>query len=128
MIESAIVKHLEEDPEFVTLTGSRVFIVSAPQGTKALYVVVSATDSPDESDAIAVFDITIDIYDYREDLRPIRAVSKKIKELLHAEVLQDDNYADIRIFLESRTPIKEPSSALSRINMQFSARATELLP
>lgn len=130
MIESAIVTRLLSDAALLQYSGGRIFVSSAPEGTITPYIVVQSADTIDNSDAIASFDIDIDIYDYQEDQRPLRAATRRVKAVLHEETVPDPEgfYGSIRPSFESRTFIKEKDATLSRANMNFSSIAIELIP
>ena len=104
---------------------SQVYLVRAPEGAKTPYIVIKCSDRPDDTDALGLFDIDIDIYDAREDIRPIRTASKNIKSALHYENLSDSDYGNIRLYMQNRN-IAHLDQTFMLINLSFSGRATEL--
>ena len=124
MIESTIRTKLLSNAGVSGYT-SQVYLVRAPEGVKTPYIVVKCDDRPDGTDALGLFDIDIDIYDAREDIRPIRAASKNIKSALHYENLSDSDYGNIRLYMQNRN-IAHLDQTFMLINMSFSGRATEL--
>ena len=104
----------------------QVYLVRAPEGAKTPYIVVKCSDQPDESDALGLFDIDIDIYDAREDIRPIRTASKNIKSALHYERLSNSDYENIRLYFQGRTTAHLDQTFM-HVNMSFAGRATEFL-
>jgi len=122
MIESLIIDKLLADKDIRQYCSGNIFIGSAPEGTQTPYIVVEAEDGFDESGALSLFGITINIYHYNEDTRPLRKASQKIIEALLFEELAGDGYSSVRLFFHNRQPIKEPDSSLSRVLIQFEAR------
>ena len=125
MIESTIRAKLIADSGVSGYT-SQVYLVRAPEGAKTPYIVVKCSDQPDESDALGLFDIDIDVYDAREDIRPIRTASKNIKSALHYENLSDSDYGNIRLYMQNRN-IAHLDQTFILINLSFTGRATELV-
>ena len=124
MIESTIRTKLLANAGVSGYT-SQVYLVRAPEGVKTPYIVVKCSDQPDDTDSLGLFDIDIDIYDAREDIRPIRTASKNIKSTLHYENLSDSDYGNIRLYMQNRN-IAHLDQTFILINLSFSGRATEL--
>jgi len=124
MIESLIIDALLSDESVKSYTNGNIFISTAPEGTPTPYIVVSAEDEADGL-LIAVFDVTINIYDVNEDKRPQREISEKIRMILNYTLLEGDGYSSIRLFYQGRSLIREPESTLSRVMMQFDGRACD---
>ena len=125
MIESTIRTKLLANAGVSGYT-SQVYLVRAPEGAKTPYIVVKCSDRPDGTDALGLFDININIYDAREDIRPIRTASKSIKKALHYENLSDSDYGNIRLYFQDRN-IAHLDQTFMLINMSFTGRATELV-
>jgi len=122
MIEATIIGRLLEDKDIKGYCNGNIFIGSAPEGTATPYIVVDADDDFDESGALSLFGVTINIYHYKDDIRPLRQASQKVIEALLFEELAGDGYSSVRLFFRGRHPIKEPDSNLSRVLIQFDAR------
>ena len=125
MIEGLIRNTLLAVPEITEYT-SKIFRISAPEGTTTPYIVINADDQPDESDVLALFEIDINIYDNREDRTFIKNISKKIKDTLHYEEFEEfGDYENIRIYFQNKNTVKENRSTLVSTSLSFTARATE---
>ena len=126
MIEHVIVDKIAANDAIREYCKGNIFTTSVPNGTYTPYIVVSASDNINE-DVIAEFDVTIDIYDLNEDKRALRKVSRSIKNILHRSIFDDEYYGNIRVWFKDRQVIRESESTLSRINMSFNVRASELI-
>ena len=125
MIEHVIADRLLANAVVSTYCGGNVWATYAPDGTPCPYIVITESDAPVGDDAINTFDIMIGIYDYTADKRPLKAISLLIEDLLAYEVFEDKNFGNIRVRFGGREHIKENESTLSRMYMQFTARATK---
>jgi hypothetical protein len=125
MVESLIIDRLLGNEAIKNYTNGNLFISSAPEGTVCPYIVITTEDELDDSGAIAIFGITINIYDFSEDKKPQRDISEIIRKLLHQNLLDGDGYSSVRLFFRSRVLIRETESTLSRILMQFDGRGCD---
>lgn len=126
MIAPLIADALNADAAIAEYT-TGVYTDNAPIGAKCPYVVITAEDSMEEDDVVAIFDVEIDIYDYDEDKRPMRRVSKRIKDLLNFRMFdgKEFDYLAIRVWFRDRQVYLESDSTLGRVHMRFNARAIE---
>jgi len=126
MIESLIIDRLNENPAIQGFFNGSLFIVDAPEGTVCPYLVVKADETTEPSDTIRIFDVELNIYDYNQDKRPVRAIVKAVEKSLNNTMLLGDGYNNVRLVLGSNTTIREPEAEpLTRVMLQFNARACE---
>jgi hypothetical protein len=125
MIEHAITDRLLANDTVKGYCNGNVWATYAPDGTECPYIVITESDAPVGDDVINTFDIMISIYDYAPDKRPLKDISASIEYLLDCETFDDIRYGNIRVRFGGREHIKENESTLSRMFMQFTARATK---
>jgi len=125
MIEHIIGDKIMSDTIIQNYCGDRIFPISAPDGTECPYIVVKDKANNLEDDIIKIFSISINIYDYNLDKRPLQAVAQKIEDLLNQVTLEDPNgvYSNVRIWSNESEPIDEDDPNLTSMFMSFSARA-----
>lgn len=123
MIESVLIDGCLLDEFIAQYCNGNMFVNSAPEGTTTPYIVIDAGDEFDETGAISAFDVTVNIYDVAEDKRPQRQASKKIIDALNYDMFCGDGYTKIRLYFRNRVTIREPESTLTRVMIQFDARA-----
>jgi hypothetical protein len=126
MIAPVIADILNADAE-ISGYCTGVYTDNAPIGAKCPYIVVAADDSMEEDDVVAIFSVDINIYDYDEDKRPMRRVSKRIKDLLNFQIFDGggSGYMSLRVWFRDRQVYLESDSTLGRVYMRFDVRAIE---
>jgi hypothetical protein len=127
MIEHIITDRLLPDTLIHGYCAGRIFAINAPDGTHCPYIAIKDKITRNEDDVIAMFDISINIYDYDTDKRPMQAVVQRIKDLLNEEMFEDENgiYSNIRVWFNSAEAIEGDDPNLIYMYLSLSARAAE---
>jgi|GEM_PF-6781814 len=125
MIEHTIGDKIMSDPLIQEYCGDKIFPISAPDGTDCPYIVIKDSVTRHEDDVIAMFNISINIYEYNVDVRPLQKVMQRIEDLLNQETFEDENgiYSDVRVWFNSAEHIEGDDPEMSYMFMSFSARA-----
>jgi len=127
MIEHIIGDKIMSDPIIQEYCGDNVFLISAPDGTGCPYIVIKDSVTRHEDDVITMFNISINIYEYNVDKRPLQKVMHRIEDLLNEETFEDENgiYSNVRVWFDSSDHIEGDDPDLSYMFMSFSARAAK---
>jgi hypothetical protein len=139
MIETVVEKVLTENAEINDYCEENIHIGNAPDGAEWPYIVINASDSMEADNVISVFNVSVTIYDHKENNGQIRAVSKLIKDLLDYETFENDpenNYKRIRFWFEDRAfsdgtkderDGNDNNPDLSVMTINFNCRAIEVV-
>lgn len=136
MIETIVEKILLENAEISEYCAENIHIGNAPDGAEWPYIVINASDSMEADNIISIFDVSVIIYDHKENNGKIREVSKLIKDLLDYKTFENDpenNYENIRFWFGDRVLTdddmkdKDHDPNLSIMTIRFNCRAIEVV-
>ena len=128
MIETAIYSRLASDAALAgTVTvfsgAPAIFSEFAPETAQRPYVVFRVMMSSADA-VVRPLTVMVDYYEYNTSRVKSRLAAERIEYLLDQQVVQDADYADIRLNYFAGSPVDAGDGRDIQYNVQFSGRAT----